>query len=137
MRILKKWQDCTRCVNNFSYITTRTSNLKKYRTRMYSEIFKIIPQTAHSSPPTIWKGSKTAGLTMCEFWHLMFYSSPIRSPWHLAYNRGSIALCYNSRAHCPLLQCLNTTSAILGGAHSYFVISSSKCEGKNSFHYFI
>ena len=40
-------------------------------------------------------------------------------------------LCYN-RAHCPLLQCLNTISAILAGAHSYFVVSSFKCEGKNS-----
>ena len=31
-------------------------------------------------------------------------------------------LCYNSRAHCPLLQCLHTASAILAGAHSYFVV---------------
>ena len=29
-------------------------------------------------------------------------------------------MCYNSRAHCPLLLCLHTTSAILAGAHSYF-----------------
>ena len=43
-------------------------------------------------------------------------------------------LCYNSRAHCPLLQCLRTTSAILAGARSYFVVSSFKCEGKNSCH---
>ena len=43
-------------------------------------------------------------------------------------------LCYNSRAHCPLLQFLCTTSAILAGAHSYFVVSSFKCEGKNSYH---
>ena len=39
-------------------------------------------------------------------------------------------VCYNSRAHCPLLQCLRTTSAILAGTHSYFVVSSFKCEGK-------
>jgi hypothetical protein len=32
-------------------------------------------------------------------------------------------LCYDSRAHCPLLQCLRTASAILAGAHSYFVVS--------------
>ena len=32
-------------------------------------------------------------------------------------------LCYNSRAHCPLLQCVRTKSAILAGAHSYFVVS--------------
>ena len=41
-------------------------------------------------------------------------------------------LCYNSRAHCPLLQCLRTTSAILAGAHPYFVESSFKYEGNNS-----
>ena len=41
-------------------------------------------------------------------------------------------LCYNSRAHCSLLQCLRITSAILASTHSYFVISSFKCEGKNS-----
>ena len=43
-------------------------------------------------------------------------------------------LCYNSRTHSPLLQCLRTTSAILPGAHTYFVVSSFKCEGKNSCH---
>ena len=43
-------------------------------------------------------------------------------------------MCYNSRAHCPLLQCLRTTSAILADAHSYFVVSSFKCERKNSSH---
>ena len=43
-------------------------------------------------------------------------------------------LCYNSRAHCPLLQCLRTTSAIQAGAHSCFVVSSFKCEGNNSCH---
>jgi hypothetical protein len=37
---------------------------------------------------------------------------------------------YNSRTHCSLLQCLRTTSSILAGAHSYFVVSSSKCEEK-------
>ena len=41
---------------------------------------------------------------------------------------------YNIRAHCPQLQCLHTTSAILAGSHSYFVVSSFKCEGKNSCH---
>ena len=43
-------------------------------------------------------------------------------------------LCYNSRAHCPLLQCPHTTSAILPGAHSYFVVSLFKYERKNSCH---
>ena len=41
---------------------------------------------------------------------------------------------FNSRAHCPLLQCLRTTSAILAGTHCYFVVSSFKCEGKYSCH---
>ena len=45
-------------------------------------------------------------------------------------------LCYNSRAHCPLLQCLCMTSAIVAGAHSYFV-GSFKCEEKNNCHYLI
>ena len=39
-------------------------------------------------------------------------------------------LCYNSRAHCPRLQCLCTTTAILADANSYFMVSSFKCEGK-------
>ena len=46
------------------------------------------------------------------------------------------SLCYNSRAHCPLLQFLHTTSAILPGAHSNFVVSSFKCDG-NSCHVLI
>ena len=41
---------------------------------------------------------------------------------------------YNSRAHCPILQCLRTISVILAGAHSYFVVQSFKCEGKDSCH---
>ena len=48
----------------------------------------------------------------------------------LSFNRP---LCYNSKAHCPLLKCLRTTSAILTGAHSYFVVSSFKYEGENSY----
>ena len=43
-------------------------------------------------------------------------------------------LCYNIRAHYPLLQYLRTTSAILPGAYSYFAVSSFKCDGKNSCH---
>jgi hypothetical protein len=43
-------------------------------------------------------------------------------------------LCYYSRALCPLLQCLRTTSAILASAHSYFVVSSFKCVEKISCH---
>ena len=43
-------------------------------------------------------------------------------------------LCYSSRPHCLLRQCLRTTSAILAGVHSYFAVSSFKCEGDNSCH---
>ena len=39
-------------------------------------------------------------------------------------------LCLEDRTNCVILQCLCTTSAILAGAHSYFVVSSFKCEGK-------
>ena len=39
-------------------------------------------------------------------------------------------LCYNSRGHCPLRQCLHTTSVILAGALSHFVVSSFKYEGE-------
>ena len=42
----------------------------------------------------------------------------------------SIALYYDRRVHCPLLQCLRTRSAILAGTHSYFVVSAFKYEGK-------
>ena len=42
------------------------------------------------------------------------------------------SLCYKRTAHCPLLKCLHTTSAILAGPHSYLVVSSFKCEWKNS-----
>ena len=44
------------------------------------------------------------------------------------------SLCYNSRSHYSLLQCLRTACAILAGTHSSFVVSSFKCEGKNSCH---
>ena len=71
---------------------------------------------------------------MCEFWHLMIlvetHSFCLTLDLQLSFYR---LLCYNSRARCPLLQCLSTTSAILAGAHSYFVVSF-KCEGKNSSH---
>ena len=37
-------------------------------------------------------------------------------------------ICYNNRAHCPLVKCLGAESALVAGAHSYFVESSFKCE---------
>ena len=37
---------------------------------------------------------------------------------------------YNSRVHWFLLQFLRTASPILARAHSYFVVSSFKCEGE-------
>ena len=42
-------------------------------------------------------------------------------------------LCYNSRAHCSLLQCLCILSDMLADTHSYFVRSLNVRE-KNSFH---
>ena len=41
---------------------------------------------------------------------------------------------YNNGAHCSLLQCLCTTSAILAGAHSYFVVSFKCGAEENSCH---
>ena len=43
-------------------------------------------------------------------------------------------LCYNSRAQCPLRQCLRIANAIIAGTDSYFVVSSFKREGKISCH---
>ena len=42
------------------------------------------------------------------------------------------SLRYNTRDHCPLLQCLNSTNVVIAGANPYFVVLSFKCEGKNS-----
>ena len=47
---------------------------------------------------------------------------------------SSIALCVVIVELTALYCSVRSTSAILGGAHSYFVISSFKCEGKNSCH---
>ena len=44
-------------------------------------------------------------------------------------------LFYNSTPHCPLLQCIRTTSEILARAHYYYVVSSFKCEEKNNCHH--
>ena len=45
-------------------------------------------------------------------------------------------MCYNSRAHCPLLQCISTTIAILAGPHPYlwYHYLGPIYEGKNSCH---
>ena len=79
----------------------------------YSQTFKVIPQSVHS-PLQERCSSRDTFLVHNADLQLSFYHP----------------LCYNSRAQCPLLQCLHTTSARLAGAHSYFVISSFKCEGK-------
>ena len=86
--------------------------------------------------------------SMSSLWHSLAFRPAVRLFWYihavlveshpffttldlqLSFYR---TLCYNSRAHCPLLQHLHTTSAKLDGAHSYFVVSF-KCEGKNSCH---
>ena len=68
---------------------------------------------------------------------LVHYSSWVTSILHNAWlTTEFLSLCYSSIANCPVLQCLCTTSAILAGAHSYFVVSF-KCEGNNSCHYLI
>ena len=51
----------------FSEIAICKSNFKKYYTRTYSHIFKVIAQGAHSSLPRMWKALNTASFTMCEF----------------------------------------------------------------------
>ena len=75
----------------------------------------------------------TAGFTMCEFLtsHVLVKSLPFCMTLDLQLNFYR-HLSYNSRAHCLLLQCLLSTSAILAGAYSYFVVSSFKCERKYS-----
>jgi hypothetical protein len=64
--------------------------------------------------------------------HAVLVESPFYTTFdlQLSFNRP---LCYRSRDHWRLQQCLRTTSAILAGAHSYFVLSFKR-EGKNSYH---
>ena len=60
-------------------------------------------------------------------------SSPIDSARRLTYNWVSIALCVII-VHLTSTEVSTHYSAILEGAHCYFVVSSLKCEGKNSCH---
>ena len=77
----------------------------------------------------------TAGFNMYEFRHIfvLIKSHAFCSTLDLQLS-FYCPFFYNSRAHCSLLQCLRTASAILAGAHSYFVVSSFKFEGKNCYH---
>ena len=73
--------------------------------------------------------------SQCVNFGISWVASILQDAWlKLTFYRP---LCYNSRTHCSLLQCLRTSSAILAGAHSYFVLSSFKWEGKNRCHDFI
>ena len=117
MRILRKnskWQHCTSCpFLDFSECMWLPL-LCKFKKR--SSPFKIFWMVRFSM--TVSTCNSSSGQPSLLDLQLSFYRP----------------LCYNSRAHCPLLQCLRTTSAILAGAHSYFVVSSFKCEGNNSHH---
>ena len=111
-----KWQHCARCVYYLSEITTLTSNLK-------NSILVLI--NLQSNPPKRPQSAVTHAV--------LVKSHPFCMTLHLQLSFYCL-LCYNSRAHCLLLQCLCTTSAILAGAYSYFVVSSFKYEEKNSCH---
>ena len=82
-----------------------------------------MPQSVHNPLPTMWKASNTV-VILAES-HPSCLTLDLQLSFYLL-------LCYYSRAQCPLLQCLRTTSAIVAGAHSYFVVSSFKSEGRNN-----
>ena len=121
MRILKKngkRQNGARCVHYLSEFTTRTRNLKNtglVRTHRPSK------QSAKASIVSCQRCyhvgihhqhhyfSITSILQFCTTLHL-----------ELSFYRS---MCYKSRAHYPLLQYLRTTSAILLGTYSYFVVT--------------
>ena len=57
--------------------------------------------------------------------------------WHILMHHNHSALTSFHRpcvkiSRCLLLHCLRTICVILAGLHSYFVVPSFKCEGKNS-----
>ena len=102
-----KWQHCARCVYYLSEITTHTSNLKNT---------VLILIDLQSNPP---KASTV------RYRHaVLVKSQPFCTTLdlQLSFYRP---LCYDSRTHCPLLQCLRT-SAILTGTYPYFLVSSFK-----------
>ena len=121
-----KWQHCVRCVYYLSEITTRT---------IWKTPYSYIPMDFQSNPP-MRLHSATNDVEGVEYrrlhyvWISTSHGSHIFCPTldlQLSLYRP---LCYNSRAHCLVLQYLRTTSAILAGAHSYCVVSSFKCEGE-------
>ena len=110
----KKINKGQHCVYYLSEITTSTSNLKNT---------VLILIDLRSNLP---KHPQYSVVVLVE-WHLVCTTLDLQLSLYCP-------LCYNSIDHCPLLQCLHTTSAILAGANSYFVVSLFKCEGKNSCH---
>ena len=137
MRILKKIEINDNIVLDVFIICQKLRHvqvIKKYRTRTYTQTIKVIPKSIQNPLATRWKASNTAGIAVCEF-----VINIINPPSHPFYTTLDLQLsfyrpmCYKIRPHCPLLQCPRTTSAILAGAHSYF-ISSFKYEEKNSCH---
>jgi hypothetical protein len=97
-----KWQHCARCIYYLSEITTRTSNLKNTA---------LLLIDLQSNPPK--------RPVRCR--HVVLVESHPFCPT-LDLQLSLYSLCYNIRVHCSLLQCLHNTSAILAGAHSYFVV---------------
>jgi hypothetical protein len=102
-------------------ITTRTSNLKNtVLVLIYLHIY------------TAGYGVEGVEFRLHHVWiltsHVLVKSPPSCTTLDLQL-RFYHPLWYNSIAPCPLLQCLGT-SGILAGAHSYFMVSSFKCEEK-------
>ena len=93
-----------------------------------------MPQWAHGFHKlTVAFSSISLSQYGCFYVGTLFLSRPFCTTLNLQLS-FYLALWYNSRAHRPLLQCQRTKSIILAGAHSYFVVSSFKFEGKNSCH---
>ena len=106
---------------NFSHLMVSSGRLlaKKVNVWSYSHGKKYICVTNDEVLPTMRKVSNT---TMCEFSRLfvLVESHPFCTMLDLQLSFYRL-LNNKSRAHCPLLQYLHTTSAILAGAQSYFV----------------
>ena len=83
----------------------------------------------------MWKASNIAGFTVCEFWYFMILVESL--PFYTTLDLQLSFYClFVKRVELAALyrQCVHITSALLAGAHSYFVVWSFKCEWKNSCH---
>ena len=116
MRIKKnsKLKCCTRCVNYLSEITPRTCNLK-------NTVGLLVIVNLQRNP------LKRPQSAVNDLECLESYPVGTSLDLQLSFYRP---MCYNSRAHCPLMQYQRTNNATLAGAHSYFVVSSFKRERK-------